>query len=243
MSSGRCEDEFCLVDGRDRESDSFCEGHGGLMFRGLFKFAAIAAGAMAAMVWQAPDARANQEWLQDFFSGGRGGSSGSSSSSYSGGGFFSNAGGKHSVSFPRKYSAGQIIVSFGDRRLYYTVSKGKAISYPIAIPKGDARWSGTLRISAKKVNPGWTPTASMRRENPKLPAHVPGGHPRNPLGVRALYLGSTLYRIHGTDAPWLIGRQVSKGCIRMHNSHVIDLYNRARIGTRVTVTWSRFASS
>ena len=83
----------------------------------------------------------------------------------------------------------------------------------------------------------------MRAENPKLPAFVPGGHPRNPLGVRALYLGASLYRIHGTDAPWLIGQEVSKGCIRMTNEDVIDLYNRARVGARVTVTWSRFSSS
>ncbi len=80
----------------------------------------------------------------------------------------------------------------------------------------------------------------MRKENPKLPISVPGGHPRNPLGVRALYLGSTMYRIHGTDAPWTIGKAVSKGCIRMHNSHVVELYNRVRVGTRVTVTWSSY---
>ncbi|MGW8370495.1 MAG: L,D-transpeptidase, partial [Gammaproteobacteria bacterium] len=110
------------------------------------------------------------------------------------------------VSFPKSYAAGQIIVSFADRRLYHIVSRGKAISYPIAVPRPDARWQGTMRISAKKVNPTWTPTAAMRRENPKLPAFVPGGDRRNPLGYRALYLGSSLYRIHGTDAPWTIGR-------------------------------------
>jgi lipoprotein-anchoring transpeptidase ErfK/SrfK len=81
----------------------------------------------------------------------------------------------------------------------------------------------------------------MRRENPKLPAHVPGGHPLNPLGVRALYLGSSLYRIHGTDAPWTIGSAVSKGCIRMYNEDVVDLYRRTRVGTKVTVTWKRFS--
>lgn len=80
----------------------------------------------------------------------------------------------------------------------------------------------------------------MRRENPKLPAFVPGGHPLNPLGVRALYLGGTMYRIHGTDAPWTIGTAVSKGCIRMYNEDVLDLYPRVPVGTRVTVTWQRF---
>jgi hypothetical protein len=80
----------------------------------------------------------------------------------------------------------------------------------------------------------------MLRENPRLPAWVPGGHPMNPLGVRALYLGSSTYRIHGTDAPWTIGQAVSKGCIRMYNEDVLDLYPRVPVGTVVTVTWERF---
>jgi hypothetical protein len=80
----------------------------------------------------------------------------------------------------------------------------------------------------------------MLRENPRLPAWVPGGHPMNPLGVRALYLGSSTYRIHGTDAPWTIGQAVSKGCIRMFNEDVLDLYPRVPVGTVVTVTWERF---
>jgi lipoprotein-anchoring transpeptidase ErfK/SrfK len=146
------------------------------------------------------------------------------------------------VRFSSSYAPGTIIVSFGDRRLYYIEGRGKAISYPIAIPKDEARWSGTSVVSQKKVNPDWTPTADMRRENPKLPAYVPGGHPLNPLGVRALYLGSSLYRIHGTDAPWLIGKQVSHGCIRMYNNDVIDLYQRAKVGTPVIVTWKRFGT-
>jgi lipoprotein-anchoring transpeptidase ErfK/SrfK len=80
----------------------------------------------------------------------------------------------------------------------------------------------------------------MLRENPSLPRHVPGGHPQNPLGSHALYLGSTLYRIHGTDAPWTIGQPVSKGCVRMHNTDVNDLYRRVNVGTKVTVTWRSF---
>ena len=82
----------------------------------------------------------------------------------------------------------------------------------------------------------------MRRENPALPGHVKGGDPRNPLGVRALYLGNTLYRIHGTDAPWTVGQNVTHGCIRLYNNDVIDLYNRARVGTKVIVTNRRIAS-
>ena len=82
----------------------------------------------------------------------------------------------------------------------------------------------------------------MRRENPKLPSFLPGGHPKNPMGKRALYLGDTLYRIHGTDAPWTVGRAVSKGCIRMYNEDVIDLYKQVPVGTKVVVTWKRFES-
>lgn len=146
------------------------------------------------------------------------------------------------VSFPKSYGPGQIIVSFSDRRLYHVVGRGRAVSYPIAVPKPSARWSGTLRVSLKRTNPPWTPTASMRKEKPWLPAHVPGGHPRNPLGTHALYLGSTLYRIHGTDAPSTIGQNVSQGCIRMHNAHVAELYGRVRTGTQVTATYKSYNS-
>jgi lipoprotein-anchoring transpeptidase ErfK/SrfK len=148
----------------------------------------------------------------------------------------------YDVSFPKSYSPGQIIVSFGDRKLYYVTARGRARSYPIAVPRAQSRWSGTLRISQKRVNPPWTPTPTMRRENPSLPAFVAGGDPRNPLGNRALYLGGTLYRIHGTDAPWTIGQNVSKGCIRMHNAHVAELYNRVGVGTKVVATWRRYAA-
>jgi len=145
------------------------------------------------------------------------------------------------VRFHEGYAPGTIVVSFGDRRLYFIHERGAAISYPIGVPSGKARWSGVSHVSRKRVDPPWTPTPDMRRENPKLPAHVPGGHPRNPLGVRAMYLGDTLYRIHGTDAPWTVGRDVTHGCIRLYNEHVIDLYKRTRVGARVIVTPRRFA--
>jgi lipoprotein-anchoring transpeptidase ErfK/SrfK len=138
------------------------------------------------------------------------------------------------------YTPGEIIVSFGDRRLYYIESKATAISYAIAIPKAEAKWSGVSYVSQKQVNPTWTPTADMRRENPTLPAYVAGGDRRNPLGTRALYLGESMYRIHGTDAEWLIGQQVSHGCIRMYNRDVADLYQRAKVGSKVTITWDHF---
>ncbi len=150
---------------------------------------------------------------------------------------------RSTVRFSKKYKVGQIIVSFGDRRLYYIQKRGVARSYPIAVPKKSARWQGKTIVSQKKKNPSWTPTPSMLRENPRLPSWVPGGHPMNPLGVRALYLGSSTYRIHGTDAPWTIGKAVSAGCIRMYNKDVLDLYPRIPVGTKVVVTWKRYKTS
>lgn len=154
--------------------------------------------------------------------------------------FLWGGGSRQSVSFPSSVSPRQIIVSFGDRKLYWVYKRGEAVSYPIAVPRQQSRWSGVTSVSSKRKNPSWTPTASMRRENPKLPAFMPGGHPNNPLGVRALYLGSSMYRIHGTDAPWTIGTAVSKGCIRMYNEDVLHLYPRVPVGTRVVVTWKRY---
>jgi lipoprotein-anchoring transpeptidase ErfK/SrfK len=141
---------------------------------------------------------------------------------------------------PGAYTPGEIVVSFGDRRLYFIETKTTAISYSIAIPKAEAKWSGVSYVSQKRENPVWTPTADMRKENPKLPAYVAGGDPRNPLGTRAMYLGDSMYRIHGTDAEYLIGEQVSHGCIRMYNADVADLYKRAKVGAKVVVTWNHF---
>jgi lipoprotein-anchoring transpeptidase ErfK/SrfK len=148
--------------------------------------------------------------------------------------------GKQTVRFNATFKPGAVIASFSDRRLYLITRPGEAISYPIAIPREQSRWQGVMSITDKRENPSWTPTPTMRAENPRLPMWVPGGHPMNPLGVRAMYLGSSAYRIHGTDAPWTIGQPVSKGCIRMFNQDAIDLYNRVRIGTQVTVTWQSF---
>jgi lipoprotein-anchoring transpeptidase ErfK/SrfK len=157
-----------------------------------------------------------------------------------GGGQERDGSGREIVAFSPQFAPGEIIVSFGDRRLYYVRRSGEAISYPIAVPREEDRWQGVTTVSEKKVNPPWTPTPAMIAENPRLPRWVPGGHPMNPLGVRALYLGSSMYRIHGTDAPWTIGTAVSKGCIRLYNQDVLDLYSRTEIGARVTVTWQRF---
>ena len=159
-----------------------------------------------------------------------------------GGGGCYGCSGKQVIAFSKRYSPGTVVVSFADRRLYFVSKPGQAISYPIGTPAGKAKWSGTLNVSSKRVNPGWTPTPQMRRENPSLPAHVAGGHPRNPLGPRALYLGSTLYRIHGTDAPWTVGQAVSRGCVRLYNRDILDLYPRVRVGAKVIVTWNRYRS-
>lgn len=159
-----------------------------------------------------------------------------------GGGDVVGDSGREVVRFNPQYPPGQIIVSFGDRRLYFVTRPGEAMSYPIAIPRNEDRWEGVTAVSTKRVNPSWTPTPTMIAENPRLPRWVPGGHPMNPLGVRALYLGSSMYRIHGTDAPWTIGTAVSKGCIRMYNQDVLDLYPRVSVGAAVTVTWQRFGA-
>ena len=192
--------------------------------RSLMSSLVVAALASTAAIVAAPQARA--QGLLDFLWGGG----------------QEWGGGKQTVSFEPKFTAGQIIVSFGDRRLYLITKAGQATSYPIAVPREQSRWQGTTSVTDKRINPSWRPTPEMLRENPKLPLWVPGGHRMNPLGVRAMYLGSSTYRIHGTDAPWTIGQAVSKGCIRMLNEDVLDLYPRVPVGMKVTVTWQRFSS-
>jgi lipoprotein-anchoring transpeptidase ErfK/SrfK len=151
-----------------------------------------------------------------------------------------NGSGRELVHMAAAKKPGDIIVSFSDRKLYFVTKPGEALSYPIAIPREQSRWQGIIAVTSKRENPSWTPTPTMRTENPKLPSWVPGGHPMNPLGIRALYLGASTYRIHGTDAPWTIGSAVSKGCVRMYNQDVVDLYPRVRVGASVLVTWDKF---
>jgi len=141
---------------------------------------------------------------------------------------------KEVVNFSEKLSAGTIVINTTQRRLYYVMGDGKALRYAIGVGKEGYAWAGTNTISSKREWPGWTPTAEMRKRKPGLPAYMPGGKD-NPLGARALYLGNTLYRIHGTNEPWLMGAAESSGCIRMTNDDVIDLYDRARIGATVIV--------
>jgi lipoprotein-anchoring transpeptidase ErfK/SrfK len=131
-------------------------------------------------------------------------------------------------------AAGTIIVNTSEKFLYLVLGKGKALRYGIGTARDGFEWSGTHRITRKAEWPGWTPPAEMRKRRPDLPAHMPGGL-NNPLGARALYIGATLYRIHGTNEPWTIGGDVSSGCIRMVNDDVVDLYARVKIGAKVIV--------
>lgn len=147
------------------------------------------------------------------------------------------------VPFSKQYGPGTVVVSFADRRLYFVDKPGQALSYLIGTPVLEEKWQGVLKVSAKRVNPRWVPTADMRRKNPTLPLAVEGGHPRNPLGTRALYLGNTLYRIHGTDAPWTIGKEVSNGCVRLYNADILDLYSRVPVGAKVIVTYKKFPAA
>ncbi len=138
------------------------------------------------------------------------------------------------VDYAGKQAPGTIVVATNERRLYYVLGHGKAISYGIAVGMEGYGWSGVSTVSAKREWPDWTPTANILKRFPTLPRHMVGG-PENPLGARALYLGGTLYRIHGTNEPWKLGGGVSSGCIRMSNDDVIDLYNRTRVGATVIV--------
>lgn len=130
--------------------------------------------------------------------------------------------------------AGTIVVDTRNHFLYFILGGGEAIRYGIGVARDGFEWSGTHRISNKREWPTWTPPAEMRKRVPGLPRSMPGGID-NPLGARALYIGSTLYRIHGTNEPNSIGLDVSSGCIRMINDDVIDLYERVRVGAKVIV--------
>ena len=129
---------------------------------------------------------------------------------------------------------GTIVIDTGERYLYLVERGGRAIRYGIGVGRPGFEWSGVKAISRKAAWPDWTPPSQMLRRRPDLPRFMRGG-PDNPLGARALYLGSSLYRIHGTNEPYTIGQNVSSGCIRMMNEDVEDLYDRVHVGTRVVV--------
>jgi lipoprotein-anchoring transpeptidase ErfK/SrfK len=154
--------------------------------------------------------------------------------------FFNGGGGGSSpiprttVNFAGNYAPGTIYINTSERRLYLVLGNGQALRYGIGVGRDGFRWSGTHRITAKKEWPSWTPPSQMLARRPDLPRHMAGGID-NPLGARAMYLGSTLYRIHGSNEPETIGQAVSSGCFRMTNDDVTDLYGRVGVGTTVIV--------
>ncbi len=141
---------------------------------------------------------------------------------------------KQLVEYHGKERPGTIVVDTPNKFLYLVQVGGTAMRYGIGVGRPGFTWSGVKSITAKKEWPSWTPPAEMLRRRPDLPRFMEGG-PENPLGARAMYLGSTLYRIHGSNEPWTIGTNVSSGCIRMRNEDVIDLYGRVNVGARVVV--------
>jgi lipoprotein-anchoring transpeptidase ErfK/SrfK len=141
---------------------------------------------------------------------------------------------RHVVDYSTRESPGTIIIDTPNTYLYFILGGGKAIRYGIGVGREGFTWSGVKAIERKAEWPDWIPPAEMLQRQPYLPRFMAGG-PGNPLGARAMYIGGTVYRIHGTNAPSTIGKQVSSGCIRMLNEDVIDLYARTNVGTKVVV--------
>jgi lipoprotein-anchoring transpeptidase ErfK/SrfK len=183
---------------------------------------------LGGLVAAAGDASANQSWDERF----NGGAPSGSWASFGFGGSGPIA--RQTVSFPGNHAPGTIVINTSERRLYYVLGQGRALRYGIGVGRIGFTWAGVKHVSAKKEWPAWTPPAQMLRRRPDLPRHMRGGL-ENPLGARAMYLGSSLYRIHGSNEPETIGQAVSSGCFRMTNDDVVDLYNRTRVGTKVIV--------
>ena len=141
---------------------------------------------------------------------------------------------RQTVSYGGGQAPGTVVVSTAERRLYYVLGNGQAIRYGIGVGRPGFQWAGTKTITMKREWPDWRPPAQMLRRRPDLPRYMAGGI-GNPLGARAMYLGGSLFRIHGSNEPETIGYAVSSGCIRMTNADVTDLYSRVRVGTRVIV--------
>jgi lipoprotein-anchoring transpeptidase ErfK/SrfK len=149
-------------------------------------------------------------------------------------GFGSSDTSRTSVNYPSGHKPGTIVISTSERRLYLVQDNGTALRYAIGVGRVGFTWKGVRKVTDKKEWPSWTPPAQMLRRRPDLPRYMPGGID-NPLGARAMYLGGTLYRIHGSNEPETIGQAVSSGCFRLTNDDVVDLYNRVRVGATVIV--------
>ena len=139
------------------------------------------------------------------------------------------------VRYDGKYAPGTIVVDTAARRLYLIQAGGSALRYGIGVGRSGFQWKGTHKITSKKENPDWSPPPEMIARQPDVPRHMKGGDPANPLGTHAMYLGSTLYRIHGSPDADSVGEAESSGCFRMRNTDVVDLYRRVRVGTPVIV--------
>src|SRR5258705_4354353 len=134
------------------------------------------------------------------------------------------------------YAPGTIVVKTHERRLYLVLESGRAMRYPVGVGKSGKQWAGTTRIEGKYLHPAWSPPSEVKRDKPNMPDVIPGGSPRNPMGVAAMTLAGGEYAIHGTNVPGSVGGFVSYGCIRMLNADISDLYQRVSVGTTVTVT-------
>lgn len=143
--------------------------------------------------------------------------------------------GRATVSYQSKYAPGTIVVDTAKRELFLIESNGSALRYGIGVGRTGFQWKGTHKVTAKKENPDWTPPPEMIARQPDVPRRMKGGDPMNPLGTHAMYLGSTLYRIHGSPDAESVGEAESSGCFRMRNVDVADLYKRVPIGTTVVV--------
>ena len=141
---------------------------------------------------------------------------------------------RRTVAWNGRQAPGTIVISTSQRRLYYVLGNGQALRYGVGVGRQGFSWSGTKTVTMKREWPSWRPPAQMLKRRPDLPRYMPGGMD-NPLGARAIYLGSSLYRIHGSNEPDTIGAAVSSGCIRMTNRDVVDLYDRVRLGAKVVV--------
>jgi lipoprotein-anchoring transpeptidase ErfK/SrfK len=140
------------------------------------------------------------------------------------------------VGFRGDYSPGTIVVKTNERRLYLVLDDGHAVRYPVGVGKAGKQWAGTTRIDGKYLEPAWSPPAEVKHDKPSMPDVIPGGSPRNPMGVAAMTLAGGEYAIHGTNMPGSIGGFVSYGCIRMLNDDITDLYQRVTVGTTVVVS-------
>ena len=140
------------------------------------------------------------------------------------------------VDVSNDYTPGTIVVRTHERRLYLIVESGRAMRYPVGVGKAGKQWEGTTKIDGKYRYPAWSPPSEVRRDKPNIPDVIPGGSPRNPMGVAAMTLAGGEYAIHGTNVPGSVGGFVSYGCIRMLNDDISDLYQRVPVGTTVTVT-------